>query len=87
MSYNVNSLVHHTIGGVSYLARWARVLSRSQVWASTAYMIADPVKGTTAPAFDNAKLAAALTVAGKKKVDSGKMGDRRSMRWRTRASR
>ena len=73
MSYNVNSLVHHTIGGVSYLPD-GRVFYRDPGVGSTAYMIADPVKGTTAAAFDNAKLAAALTVAGRKKVDAGKLG-------------
>jgi dipeptidyl-peptidase-4 len=73
MGYNVNSMVHHTIGGVSYLPD-GRVFYRDPEVGSTAYMIADPVKATTAPAFDNAKLAAALTAAGKKKVEAGKLG-------------
>jgi dipeptidyl aminopeptidase/acylaminoacyl peptidase len=73
MSYNVNSLVHHTIGGVSYLPD-GRVFYRDPGVGSTAYMIADPAKGTTAAAFDNAKLAGALSAAGGKKVDAGKLG-------------
>jgi dipeptidyl aminopeptidase/acylaminoacyl peptidase len=73
MSYNVNPLVHHTIGGVSYLPD-GRVFYRDPGVGTTAYMIADPAKATAAPAFDNAKLAAALSVAGKKKVEAGKLG-------------
>jgi len=62
MSYNVNSLVKHTVGGVTYLAD-GRVFFRDPGTGGTAYMIADPAKGTVTPAFDNAKLAAALNDA------------------------
>jgi dipeptidyl aminopeptidase/acylaminoacyl peptidase len=73
MSYNVNALVHHTIGGIAYLPD-GRVFYRDPGEHGTAYMIADPAKEAAGPAFDNAKLAAALTVAGKKKVDPEKLG-------------
>jgi dipeptidyl aminopeptidase/acylaminoacyl peptidase len=73
MSYNVNPLVHHTLGGIAYLPD-GRVFYRDPGATSTAYMIADPAKGTAAPAFDNAALAAALGVATKKKVDPAKLG-------------
>jgi dipeptidyl-peptidase 4 len=62
MSYNVNVLVHHTIRGVDYLPD-GRVFYRDPGVGGSAYMIADPVKATVAPAFDNAKLAAALNRA------------------------
>ena len=62
MSYNVAGLVHHTIRGISYLPS-GRVFYRDPGVGGTAYMIADPAKGTVASAFDNAKLAAALNKA------------------------
>jgi dipeptidyl-peptidase 4 len=62
MSYNVMGLVHHTIRGVSYLAS-GRVFFVDPGVGGTAYMIADPAKGTVAAAFDNTKLATALKTA------------------------
>jgi len=66
MSYNVTGLVHHTIRGVSYLPS-GRVFYRDPGVGGTAYMIAAQALGGTAwsvaPAFDNAKLAAALNKA------------------------
>jgi dipeptidyl-peptidase-4 len=74
MSYNVAGLVHHTIRGVVYLPS-GRVFYRDPGEHGTAYMIADPAKGTTAPAFDNAKLAAALNkAAGESKATADKLG-------------
>jgi dipeptidyl aminopeptidase/acylaminoacyl peptidase len=77
MSYNVNSLVKHTVGGVSYLAD-GRVFYRDPGTGSTAYMIADPAKGTVTAAFDNAKLAAGLNDAmganARQKVTAGRLG-------------
>jgi dipeptidyl aminopeptidase/acylaminoacyl peptidase len=66
MSYNVNPLVHHTVRGVEYLAD-GRVFYRDPGVGGTAYMIARQTAGakawSVAPAFDNAKLAAALNAA------------------------
>jgi dipeptidyl-peptidase-4 len=73
MSYNVNDLVHHTIRGVEYLSD-GRVFYRDPGAGGTAYMIADPGKSSVAPAFDNEKLATALSVASKKKVEAGRLG-------------
>lgn len=79
MSYNVFGLVHHTIRGVDYLAD-GRVFYRDPGAGGTAYMIADGAKGTVAPAFDNAKLAAALNAAmgadAKEKVEANRLGVR-----------
>jgi dipeptidyl-peptidase-4 len=72
MSYDTSDLVQHTIGGVTYLPD-GRVFYRDPSAGSTSYMLADPAKGTTAPAFDNAKLAAALTAVTKRKVEPGKL--------------
>ena len=44
MPYNVNSLVHHTIGGVSYLPD-GRVFYRDPGVGTTAYMIARSSEG------------------------------------------
>jgi len=72
MSYNVNDLVHHTIRGVEYLPD-GRVFYRDPGVGTTAYMIADPVKGTKAPAFDNARLASALSVATRQRVEAARL--------------
>ncbi len=68
MSYNVHGLVHHTISGVDYLPD-GRVFYRDPGAAGVSYMLADPVHGTKAPAFDNAKLAAAVRTASGRAVD------------------
>ena len=77
MSYNVNELVHHTVRGVEYLPD-GRVFYREPSAGGTAYMIAGSGPGaagwSVAPAFDNAKLAAALTAMTKKTVEAGKLG-------------
>jgi dipeptidyl-peptidase-4 len=74
MSYNVNPLVHHTIRGISYQAS-GRVFYRDSGEHGTAYMIADSVKGMTAPAFDNAKLAVALNKAdGESRATAEELG-------------
>ncbi len=65
MNYNVNPLVYH---GVEHPA-W---ISGDRFWYrdfgpdGTTYMLVDATKGTKAPAFDHAKLATALAVAGVK---------------------
>jgi dipeptidyl-peptidase-4 len=77
MSYNVRGLVHHTIREVDYLPD-GRVFYRDPGVGGTAYLIAGQASGgatwTIVPAFDNAKLAAALSAATKKTVEAGKLG-------------
>jgi dipeptidyl aminopeptidase/acylaminoacyl peptidase len=81
MSYNVYGLVHHTIRGVDYLPS-GRVFYRDPSVGGTVYMIAGQAPGATtwsvAPAFDNAKLAAALNKAmgadSKTTMEAGKLG-------------
>jgi dipeptidyl-peptidase 4 len=75
MNYNVNGLVQHTVGGVQFLPD-GRVFYRDPSASGMAYVIADPAHGTQAPAFDNAKLAAALEKASdsKQKVDAKRLG-------------
>lgn len=73
MSYNVNPLVQHTIGGISYLSD-GRVFYRDPSKSGVTYMIADPAKGSVAAAFDNVKLAAALSDASHQRVDAGRLG-------------
>jgi dipeptidyl-peptidase-4 len=62
MGYSVNPLVDHTIAAPDYLPD-GRVFFRDPSSAETVYKIASP-NGTVTPAFDSAKLAAALTAAG-----------------------
>jgi dipeptidyl-peptidase-4 len=77
MGYNTAPLVHHDIGGVTYLGD-GRVFYREYGAHGTVYMIADPAKGTMTPAFDNAKLAAALDAAmgkdNKQKANAAHLG-------------
>ncbi|HEY4355355.1 MAG TPA: DPP IV N-terminal domain-containing protein [Acidobacteriaceae bacterium] len=73
MSYNVTPLVDHTVAGVTYLPD-GRVFYRDGSASGTAYMIADPAKGTQASAFDNTKLAEALSKASKRKVEANRLG-------------
>jgi len=72
MSYNVSPLVHHTIARPTYLPD-GRVFYRDPGATSTAFMIADPAKSSVAPAFDNGKLAEALTAATGRPVDAAKL--------------
>jgi dipeptidyl-peptidase 4 len=73
MGYNVIGLVQHTITAVSYLPD-GRVFYQDPGSTATAYMIADPAKRSTNPAFDNGKLAAAITAAGAQKIDAAHPG-------------
>jgi len=69
MSYNVRSLVHHTISDVSYLAD-GRVFYGDPGAGGVVYVIADPAHGTKAAGFDNVKLAAALRTASSRAVEA-----------------
>lgn len=60
MSYNTRPLVSHTVSNVTFLAD-GRVFYRDSQAAGAMYMLADPKKGTKAPAFDRDALATALT--------------------------
>ena len=73
MGYNVNSMVQHTVSHVDYLPD-GRIFYGDPVKGATNYMLADPAKGSQAPAFDNARLAAALTLASKRKADPAHLG-------------
>jgi len=73
MNYNVTGLVHHTIGGVQFLPD-GRVFYRDPSDKGVAYMLADPVHGKQVAAFDNAKLATALSSASKRKVEPARLG-------------
>jgi dipeptidyl-peptidase 4 len=63
MNYNVNSLVYHGVEHPQWISGdrfWYRDLGPE----GTTYTLVDPATGTKGPAFDHAKLAAALTAAG-----------------------
>ena len=59
MPYNVAGLVQHAIENPQWLPD-GRVWYRDQSAKGVTFMVADPVKGTKKPAFDQVKLAAAL---------------------------
>src|ERR1700744_5012387 len=71
MGHNVNSLVYHGVSRPTWMADggfWYRDNGPD----GFTFVVVDPVKGTKAPAFEQAKLAAALTAAtgGKMKADA-----------------
>jgi dipeptidyl-peptidase 4 len=71
MAYNVNSLVYHGVAHPAWLED-GRFWYRDNGPDGLTYMLVDPAKGTKAPAFDQVKLAAALTAAtnGSMKADA-----------------
>ena len=73
MGYNLHGLVEHAVSGVQYLPD-GRVFYHDAGSKDTLYMVADPAKGTTAPAFENARLAAALSAASGRTVEGSKLG-------------
>jgi dipeptidyl aminopeptidase/acylaminoacyl peptidase len=68
LSSNTAPLVQHTVSGVTYLPD-GLVYYRESSPNGTLFMLADPVRGVKATAFDNAQLAAALSEATKVKFD------------------
>jgi dipeptidyl aminopeptidase/acylaminoacyl peptidase len=70
MGYNVNPLVYHGLARPTWMED-GRFWYRDNGPSGVTYMVVDPAKGTKAPAFDQVKLAAALTAAtsGRMKAD------------------
>ena len=70
MGYNVNSLVYHGVSRVNWMGD-GRFWYRDNGPGGVTIVLVDPAKGTKAAAFDQVKLAAALTAAsqGKTKAD------------------
>jgi dipeptidyl-peptidase 4 len=62
MDYNVNPLVYHTVDHPEWLAD-GRFWYRDAGPDGVTFMLVDPAKRTKAPAFNHAKLAAALNTA------------------------
>jgi dipeptidyl aminopeptidase/acylaminoacyl peptidase len=71
MAYNVNSLVYHGVARPTWMDD-GRFWYRDNGPDGVTFVVVDPAKGTKAPAFDQTKLAAALTTAtsGKMKADA-----------------
>src|SRR6202041_2561122 len=71
MAYNVNPLVYHGVARPTWMED-GRFWYRDSGPGGVTFMVVDPAKGTKAPAFDQAKLAAALTTAtaGRMKADA-----------------
>jgi len=65
MSYNVNPLVYHGVGRVAWMDD-GRFWYRDSGPDGATYIVVDPVKRTKTPAFNHAKLAAALKAADSK---------------------
>src|SRR6202789_3604160 len=62
MAYNVNPLVYHGVSRPTWLED-GRFWYRDNGPDGTAFVLVDPAKGTKGPAFDQTKLASALTTA------------------------
>ena len=62
LSYNVASLVYHTVERPMWV-EGDRFWYRDRGPEGFTYMLVDPAKGSSAPAFDHAKLAAAVVAA------------------------
>jgi dipeptidyl-peptidase 4 len=71
MGYNVSSLVYHGVARPMWMGD-GRFWYRDNGPDGITFMVVDPVKGTKTPAFDQTKLAAALTKStdGKMKADA-----------------
>jgi dipeptidyl aminopeptidase/acylaminoacyl peptidase len=69
MNYNVNPLVYHTVEKPQWMGD-GRFWYRDYDGKSTTFMLVDPAKKTKASAFDNGKMAKALTSA--METDAGK---------------
>ena len=71
MSYNVNPLVYHGVARPTWMDD-GRFWYRDSGPNGVTFVVVDPAKGTKGPAFDQAKLAAALTAStnGKMKADA-----------------
>ena len=71
MSYNVNLLVYHGVARPTWMDD-GRFWYRDSGPDGMTFMVVDPAKGTKGPAFDQAKLAAALTAStnGTMKADA-----------------
>ncbi len=71
MAYNVNSLVYHGVARPAWMED-GRFWYRDNGPDGVTFMVVDPAKGTKTPAFDQEKLATALTTAteGKMKADA-----------------
>ncbi len=64
MPYNVNPLVFHAVDAINWVPG-DRFWYRDSAPDGVTYTLVDPAKHSQAPAFDHAKLAAALTAAAK----------------------
>ena len=76
MGYNVNPLVYHGVARPTWMED-GRFWYRDNGPDGVTFMVVDPAKGTKTPAFDQTKLAAALTAAtgGRMKADRASSGD------------
>jgi dipeptidyl-peptidase-4 len=68
MAYNVNPLVYHGVDHPTWIAD-GRFWYRDHSADGVAFVLVDPAKGTKGPAFDQAKMAAALSAAGVESAD------------------
>jgi dipeptidyl aminopeptidase/acylaminoacyl peptidase len=74
MSYNVTPLVTHTLRAPKYMDDGRVFFADPGAGGVTAYRIADPKTAAVTAAFDNAKLATALSAATHRAVDAKRLG-------------
>jgi dipeptidyl-peptidase-4 len=68
MAYNVNPLVYHGVDHPAWLTD-GRFWYRDRSADGVTFVLVEPAKGTKGPAFDQAKIAAALSAAGVASAD------------------
>lgn len=73
MTYNTTPLVFGAGVRPTFIAGSDRFWYRVTRESGSEFVLADPAKGTHAPAFDHAKLAAQLATASSTKVEAGKL--------------
>ena len=71
--YNTATLTRHSVAGVAYLAD-GRVFYREPDIKGAHYFLADPKTGTTAAAFDSARLAQSISAASGQSVTAVDLG-------------
>jgi dipeptidyl-peptidase-4 len=69
MAYNVNPLVYHGVDHPTWLAD-GRFWYRDRGADGVTFVLVDPAKASKGPAFDEAKMATALSAAGVESVDA-----------------
>ncbi|HLI75407.1 MAG TPA: DPP IV N-terminal domain-containing protein [Acidobacteriaceae bacterium] len=73
LNYNTEPLIKHTVTGIAYLPD-GRVFYREPDMQEAHYFLADPKLGKVSPAFENGRLAKAISAASGQSLGAGDLG-------------